>query len=172
MIAKNAILLAGILTLGSAATYTLQAQKFGYLNSQAILAELPEVKQSEAELEALQKQLQKKGQTMLETLQADYQVMQKKVEGGELSPKMQEEEGKKLQVREEELNKFQQEMMNTLQEKRNTLLKPIYDKLAAVLKTVAQESGYTYIFDQSILLYSDPAGDVSALVKAKLTASN
>jgi outer membrane protein len=151
---------------------TVHAQKFGYLNSQAILADLPEVKQSEAELEALQKQLQKKGQTMLETLQADYQVMQKKVESGELSPKMQEEEGKKLQVREEELNKFQQEMMNTLQEKRNTLLKPIYDKLTAVLKVVAQENGYLYIFDQSILLYSDPAGDVGTLVKAKLTATN
>jgi outer membrane protein len=108
----------------------------------------------------------------LETLQADYQVMQKKVDSGELSPKMQEEEGKKLQVREEELNKFQQEMMNTLQEKRNTLLKPIYDKLTAALKVVAQENGYAYIFDQSILLFSDPAGDVSTLVKAKLTAAN
>jgi hypothetical protein len=37
---------------------------------------------------------------------------------------------------------------------------------------VAQENGYAYIFDQSILLFSDPAGDVGALVKAKLTASN
>ncbi|MCF8301389.1 MAG: OmpH family outer membrane protein [Bacteroidota bacterium] len=169
---RNIILLTAVVLMGVMGGNTLSAQKFGYLNSQAILAELPEVKQSEAELEALQKQLQKKGQTMLETLQADYQVMQKKVDSGELSPKMQEEEGKKLQVREEDLNKFQQEMMNTLQEKRNTLLKPIYDKLTAALKVVAQENGYAYIFDQSILLFSDPAGDVSALVKAKLTAAN
>ena len=103
---RNIILLAAVVLMGVMGGNTLSAQKFGYLNSQAILAELPEVKQSEAELEALQKQLQKKGQTMLETLQADYQVMQKKVDSGELSPKMQEEEGKKLQVREEELNKF------------------------------------------------------------------
>ena len=104
---RNIILLTAVVLMGVMGGNTLSAQKFGYLNSQAILAELPEVKQSEAELEALQKQLQKKGQTMLETLQADYQVMQKKVDSGELSPKMQEEEGKKLQVREEDLNKFQ-----------------------------------------------------------------
>lgn len=76
---RNIILLAALVLTGVIGGNTLSAQKFGYLNSQAILAELPEVKQSEAELEALQKQLQKKGQTMLETLQADYQVMQKRL---------------------------------------------------------------------------------------------
>ena len=57
---RNIILLTAVLLTGSIGGNTLKAQKFGYLNSQAILAELPEVKQSEAELEALQKQLQKK----------------------------------------------------------------------------------------------------------------
>ena len=37
-----------------------QAQKFGYVNSQEILAGMAEVKQADANLEALQKQLQKK----------------------------------------------------------------------------------------------------------------
>lgn len=40
---------------------TISAQKFGYLNSQALLAELPEVKQADANLQALQTQLEKKG---------------------------------------------------------------------------------------------------------------
>ena len=56
---RNIILLTAVVLMGVMGGNTLSAQKFGYLNSQAILAELPEVKQSEAELEALQKQLQK-----------------------------------------------------------------------------------------------------------------
>jgi outer membrane protein len=165
---RNIILLTAVVLMGVMGGNTLSAQKFGYLNSQAILAELPEVKQSEAELEALQKQLQKKGQTMLETLQADYQVMQKKVDSGELSPKMQEEEGKKLQVREEELNKFQQEMMNTLQEKRNTLLKPIYDKLNATVKAVALEKGASAVFFSDVFAYAEDVINFTDDVKAKM----
>ena len=49
---RNIILLAAVVLMGVMGGNTLSAQKFGYLNSQAILAELPEVKQSEAELEA------------------------------------------------------------------------------------------------------------------------
>ncbi len=55
--------LALFLTVGMATSLT--AQKFGYVNSTAILAELPAVRAAEADLEALQKQLQKRGQDMV-----------------------------------------------------------------------------------------------------------
>ena len=48
------------------------AQKFGYLNSQALLSELPEVKQADANLQALQAQLEKKGQQMVSELENKY----------------------------------------------------------------------------------------------------
>ena len=41
---------------------SMQAQKFGYVNSASLLQEMPEVKAAEAELENLQKQLQRKRQ--------------------------------------------------------------------------------------------------------------
>ena len=47
-----------------------QAQKFGYLNSQVLLAELPEVKAADAEIQALQTQLEKKGQMMVQELES------------------------------------------------------------------------------------------------------
>ena len=146
----------------------VQAQKFGYVNSNAILAEMPEVKQFESNLEALQKQLQKKGQGMLEQLQKDYTVIQQKIERGELSRLQQEEEAKKLQAREQEIAKFEQDMVNQLQEKRNKELQPIVDKVNQAIKDVAKENNFQFIFDQGILLYADQAQDVSNLVKAKL----
>ncbi len=61
---------------------TAQAQNFGYANSSQILSEMPEVKQAEAKLETLQKQLQERGQDMLTQLQADFIAIQQKIERG------------------------------------------------------------------------------------------
>ncbi len=151
-----------------AASTTTQAQKFGYVNSQKILAELPELKAAEADLEALQKQLQKKGQALVEQLQKDYQLIQQKVERGELSPKQQDEEGKKLETRQQEIAKFEQDMVAQLQEKRTQLYQPIYDKVNAAIAAVAKEDGFTFIFNDQVLLYSEESMNVSDKVKAKL----
>ena len=145
-----------------------QAQKFGYINSSAILAEMPEVKQAESQLEALQKQLQKKGQTMVEKFQQDYLAVQQKMERGELSPKQQEEEAKKLEAAQSDIQKFEQEMMNQLQTKRNDLMKPILDKVNQAIQDVAKAGGYQFIFDEGVLLYKEASMDITAQVKAKL----
>lgn len=149
-------------------SFNAEAQKFGYVDSGAILAEMPEVKNADANLEALQKQLQKKGQGMVEKLQNDYLAIQQKVEQGLLSPQQQQEEAQKLEQRQQEIAKFEQDMVNQLETKRNELLQPIYDKVNAAIKAVANENGYQMIFEKGVLLYSEPAQDISSLVKAKL----
>lgn len=163
------ILKIGTLILALVAMVTaVQAQKFGYVNSAAILAEMPEVKQADANLEALQKQLQKKGQNMVTALQKDYTAAQEKIAKGLLSPKQQEDEGKKLETRQKEIAKFEQDMVKQIQDKRNELLQPIYDKVNAAIADVAKENGFQFIFDQGVLLYYEASQDVSAMVKAKL----
>jgi outer membrane protein len=149
---------------------TLQAQKFGYVHSATILSEMPDVKIADSNLEALQKQLMKKGEGMVELLQKDYAVIQQKVAAGELSPLQQETEGKKLETRQAEIAKFEQEMQQQIVAKREELLKPIYDKVNQAIKDVAKEGGYQMIFDAStsILLYAEEGADVSDLVKTKL----
>lgn len=150
------------------AVISVQAQKFGYINSQAILAEMPDVKQAEANLEALQKQLEKRLQDGLNKLQQDYITVQQKVERGELSPKQQEEEAKKLQDRQAQLQKDEQEMVQQIQKKRADELNPILEKVNNAIAEVAKENGYQFIFEQGALLYFEESQDVSDLVKAKL----
>ncbi|MCB0634520.1 MAG: OmpH family outer membrane protein [Saprospiraceae bacterium] len=150
------------------AAINVQAQKFGYVNSQAILAEMPEVKQAEANLEALQKQLQKKLQDGMNKLQQDYIAIQQKVERGELSPKQQEDEAKKLQDRQNQLAQEEQGMVQQIQEKRAKELNPILEKVNKAIADVAKENGFQFIFEQGVLLYFEESQDVSALVKAKL----
>jgi outer membrane protein len=165
---KNWMHAGGLVIIALLMTVAVQAQKFGYINSSALLVDLPEVKQAESDLEAFSKQLQKKGQDMVAKFQTDVQAYQKKVEAGELSPKQQEEEEKRLEAVRTELGKYEQDMTTQIQTKRETLLKPIYDKVNDAIKAVATEGGYQYVFDQGVLLYFEASADISAAVKKKL----
>ncbi len=165
---KRIVKITALLLMVFGAMNAVQAQKFGYVNSSAILAEMPEVKQMEANLEALQKQLQKKGQSMVEQLQQDYAVVQQKAASGDLSPKQQEEEAKKLEDQQAEIAKFEQDMMKQLQDKRNKELQPILEKVNQAITDVAKENGFQFIFDEGVILYAEESQNVESLVKAKL----
>ena len=165
---KKFLQLAVVALLLIAATTTASAQKFGYVNSAAILAEMADMKAAESNLEGLQKQLQKKGQAMVETFQTDVAAFQKSVSDGNLTPKAQQEQTAKLEARQQEIGAFEQSMMADIQKKRSELLEPIYEKVNAAIKAVAEAEGYQFIFDQQVLLYGQETSDVSASVKAKL----
>lgn len=167
---KNVLRGLTILTMILCMSWTVNAQKFGYLNSAALLAELPEVKQADANLESLQKQLQKKGQQMLEELQRKYQSVDARQKSGELSPKQVESEAAKLKDEEGKLARYEQDMVKQIQSKREELLKPIIDKVNAAIASVAKDNGYNYILDSSggMLLYATDDDDVTSLVKTKL----
>lgn len=167
---KLLLLSLGIILISLFNSSNLSAQKFGYLNSQALLSEMPEVKQADAELQALQTQLEKKGQQMVQDLQTKYQDLQRREQSGEISPKALDEEARKLKEQETEIGKFEEDMQKELTTKRQQKLQPLLDKVNTAIKQVATENQFTYIFDSSagILLYAQETMDVTALVKTKL----
>jgi outer membrane protein len=146
------------------------AQKFGYVNTQDLLGELPEVKEAESTLETFKTQLEKQYQQRIKTLQTKYQELQRQQDNGELSPKQLEIEAAKLKEQEAALGQFNQDSQKKIMDKTNTLLGPIQEKIRVAIKQVADEGGYAYIFDYSlgVILYADESTDVGQLVKAKL----
>ena len=167
---KFILLLAAVFTM----TSQLDAQKFGYINSAALLEEMPKIKEANSNLETLQKQLQAKGQKMLEEYQLEYQQLQQKYERGEIAPKDLSAEEAKLQEKQQAILSFEQDIQKQLQEKQEQLYKPILDKVKEAINEVADEEGYSYIFDTSpgigVILYMDDSADVTSLVKAKMAA--
>ena len=152
-------------------TTSVSAQKFGYMNSQLILSEMPAVKMANSNLENFQKQLQKKGQAMYNSLKAKYTKLSEQEQSGQIAPVELEQQSALLKQEETKIYEFEQKMQQDVAEKRQTLLQPIYDKVNTATKTVAEENGYQYIFDISvggILLYAEETLDVTAQVKAKL----
>ena len=145
-----------------------QAQKFGFVDSDALLAEMPKVKQARANLEVLQKQLQTKGQNMVNGFQTKYQDLEKRRQAGTITQKELETEAKKLEKTQLEIQQYEQDMMKQLQEREQKELQPILDEVTTAIQAVAKENGYQYIFEKKTLLYFDSAMDVGSLVKAKL----
>ena len=148
------------------------AQKYGYVNSDLLLSEIPEFKQMEPQLESLQKVLQKKGQKMVEDLQRESQAAQADLEAGKLSPVQQEAKQKELQEKQNKILEFEQTMQQQLLAKRNELLEPILVKINDAITSVAKAQSYTMLFNGSpgagILLYADEAQDATAAVKSQL----
>ena len=155
-----------------ALSLNVSAQKYGYVNSDLILSEVPEFKQMEPQLESLQKVLQKKGQKMVEDLQRESQAAQADLEAGKLSPVQQEAKQKELQEKQNKILEFEQTMQQQLLAKRNELLEPILLKINEAITAVAKAQGYTMLFNGSpgagILLYADDAQDATSAVKTQL----
>ncbi len=153
-------------------TMTAQAQKFGFVNSGSILEGMPQVKEAESNLEALGKQLQAKGEKMMQDFQLKYQELERKVQAGEITPKAQETETALLEEERNKILAYDQDMQKQLGDKREALLAPILDQVKTAIDAVAKENGYTYIFDGSpgvgVILYADESTNVTALVKTKL----
>jgi outer membrane protein len=149
-------------------TFSVSAQKFGYVNTQELLSQLPEVKEANANIENLKTQLQKKGQNMITALQTKYQDLEKRQ--NELSPKQLEIEANAIRQEEQKIGEFEQSSQQKIIMKSEELLKPIQERVQVAIDNVAKEKGYTYIFDASmgLILYADPSTEVTALVKAKL----
>lgn len=148
----------------------VSAQKFGYINSQLLIGQIPEVKEANANIETLKKQLEKQGQELVTSLQTKYQALERKQAQGEIAPKQLELEAQNLKQEELNIAKFQQESQQKIYEKSESLLKPIRDKIQTAIDEVAKENSYQYIFDQGvgILLYADSSTDITPMVKAKL----
>ena len=148
-----------------------QAQvKVGYINSAAILSEMPEVQQMRSNLEGFSTQLRKKGQQLVTQYQQKEQEAMQKEERGELSPLQKQQIIEELQKMQQEILAFEQEMQTKVVAKEQELLEPILDRVDTAIKSVAGKNGYAYVFDLSsgAILYANESNDITNLVKAEL----
>lgn len=149
---------------------SVNAQKFGYTDSQVILMELPDTKRADAKMETLGKQLQARSEKMIASYQAKRADIEKRYQDGLLSQIQLEQEAAELSKEEQEIIKGQQDMEKQLMDKRLELIQPILDKVTKAIDDVAAEKGITYVLDKSsgIILYAKPSDDITEAVKAKL----
>ncbi len=166
---KN-IKIALILALVVASLQFATAQKFGHINSQQLLLELPQIKTADQQLTEYQKTLMTKGEQMLKNLEANYNAYVTEANGGTLSQiQMQQKEGE-LAKEQQAIQAYELEVQNLLVAKREELYKPILDDVKAKVDKIGKDGGYTMIFDSSggFLLHMDNSEDLMTQVRSVL----
>ena len=148
----------------------LKAQKFGYVNSQELLLGMPETKKMDTLLAKRSEEYQIQVQKMYQEYQLKADDYQKKTTSGNISPLIKEATEKELGSMETNIREFQQKAEEELDKYQTQLITPIQEKALAAIKAVAKTGGYSYIFDDAsgALLYKPEGDDVTALVKKQL----
>ncbi|MFY0605747.1 MAG: OmpH family outer membrane protein [Cyclobacteriaceae bacterium] len=145
--------------------------KIGYTNADYVLSLLPEAKQIDAELKAYEKQLQNQIQAKyndLQTKMADYQT-----NAASWDDLIRTDKETEIQTLQQGIQKFQQDAEVSMSNKRNKLLKPVYERIGNAIESVAVENSYSHIFSAGspgfdVLLYAREEDDVSNLILKKL----
>jgi outer membrane protein len=167
-------LAAALLTAGTLAATSVHAQaplKIGYTDVQYVLARMPESKQIESDLKTYNSQLENQLKSKTAELEAKYKTYQ----AGEatMTDIVKADKQKEMQAMQQSIQEFQRSAEQSLQQKQQTLLKPALDKLQKNIDLVAEESGYTYVFNSDaggspLLLHAPKDGDISDLVLKKM----
>ena len=167
-------LAAVLLTAGTLAATSAQAQaplKIGYTDVQYVLAQMLESKQIESELKTYNTQLE----AQLKSKYADYQAKGEAYQkaAGTMTDVVKADKEKELQGLQQSIQEFQQSAQQSLQQKQQVLLKPALDKLQKNIDLVADENGFTYVFNSDgggspLLLHAPKDGDISDLVLKKM----
>jgi len=148
---------------------TFAQQKFGHINAQEVMSQMPEFIKARGEMEAKAKQYENDLKAMQDELQRKSQEYDKNKSTMNAT---------KQQETETELNNLYQKYQQALQDNQQTLSKeqqekmqPITTKLVNAIKEVGKTGGYVYIMDVSsgIPYISDTLSkDVTAEVKTQL----
>ena len=150
--------------------FSLQAQKFGYINSAQLLLEMPDIKSADSQLETFQQGLVAKGQEMVKAFEDKYNKYMADVNAGVLSQVQMQERETGLQKDQQEIQKYELTVQQQVIAKREELYKPILDKVKVELEAFGKEQGYTMIFDTSTgtILHANTGDDIMPQIKQRL----
>ncbi len=143
--------------------------KLGYINSQELLAAMPETGKADTTLQKYAKQFQ----DQYEAMQKEYQTKGQQYQAGEktMTDAIKEVKMKEIQDLQARIESFQQSAQEKVGQKKQEVLAPIYEKANKAIKDVAKEKNYDYIFDagQGFLLYGKDGDNIMPIVKQKLS---
>ena len=152
------------------APMTLFAQKFGHLDSQALLQSLPEATSVQSKLEAKGKEYQKQ----LEDMQAELQRQAEAYDKAKstMNATKQAETERKLQDMYTKIQQTAQDNQKAFNEEQQKQLGPVLEKVRNAIAAVAKAGNYVYIMEkangQPLYINEALSKDVTAEVKAQL----
>lgn len=150
--------------------FNLSAQKFkyGFINADKVLQEMPEISTANKELEAYIKPINDHINSKNDEYKKKLEEFNKTKD--KLSEFLKKEKESELNKLQNDLRQFQLNAQKEIGQKKNELYQKAIIKLKIAIAKVAKEYGYRFIIDNSNgqLLYSEEQDNVETLVKKQL----
>ncbi|MBO6516500.1 MAG: OmpH family outer membrane protein [Bacteroidia bacterium] len=160
------------MVLFSLGATTAQAQKFAYVDTEYILAQLPDYKSAQKQLDQLSEKWQKEVDAKYQEIDKLYKNYQ--AEEVLLNNEQKKQRQEEIITKEKEAKKLQQTKFGyegELFRKREQLIKPIQDRVFDAIQTIAKREDLDFIFDKSgdmVMLFSNARFDKSGEVLEEL----
>jgi outer membrane protein len=149
-------------------SFTARSQKFGYIDTEYIMAKMPEYKKANTLLNELTEKWTKDFQTKyneLDKAKAKYQQ-----EEILLTAELKSEKQSELLKKEEELRELNNKVFGidgALFQKKKEILKPILDEIYTSVEKIAKKYKLSFIFDKASdmsMFYADPRHDYTDFI--------
>lgn len=161
------LLLVAIFTMGMSGV--VNAQKTAHINTDKLLAEMPDTQAMKADLEKLNKTYRDDIEAMFKRLEA--KVKKYEAEGKNQTQEENQKRAAEVQQDRLKIQQAEQAASKDMQAKYQAKTLPILKKAEDAIKAVAAEKGITYVFDaapgKGLIVY-DKGEDIYNAVKAKL----
>ena len=152
--------------------FTVEAQRIAYVDMDRILATVPEYKAAQTELDATAERWKQEiaiEYGKIETMYRKYQAQEVLMSETTRQQREQEIVDKEAQVRDMQKQKFGPQ--GELFQKRQSLVKPIQDRVYAVIQKFAADRGFDFIFDKGTMpsmIFASPKMDKTEEIMEKL----
>ncbi|MEW5844611.1 MAG: OmpH family outer membrane protein [Bacteroidota bacterium] len=146
--------------------------KIGYVDSDAIMKQLPDYQDTQKKLDAIIKEWQEELSKMERDWKTKYDDYDKRKLI--LSEQKRVDTEKELVQMENQISKYRQDKFGVkgeLFQKQEDLMKPLQNRIFTAIQEVAKDGDYDFIFDRSgniLFLYAKEQYDVTNLVLEKL----
>lgn len=159
------ILLAAIIALPVCAF----AQKFGVVNADAILQNMPEIPEIQKKLTDASQKFEAEFKNLQDEMQKKYEEFQKLDKDATQPQAIKERRMTELQDLDKKIQEFRANATQQLQKQQADLMQPVQERVLKAIQAVGQKNGYTFILQNEIPVFvGSDVTDVTPLVKAEL----
>ncbi|HEU5291177.1 MAG TPA: OmpH family outer membrane protein [Cyclobacteriaceae bacterium] len=150
----------------------VNAQRFGYIDTDFILNKMPDYKKAQDEVNKLSELWEKEILAMSKGIEGMYNSLQ--AEQVLLTEAMRKERTDAIKKKEAELKEYQKKVFGfggLFFLKKQELIKPIQDKVWDAVDKVAKKNSLAIVFDKSgelVMIYTDPRFDYTDFVLEEL----
>ncbi len=148
---------------------SLFAQKFGVVDVEQVITNMPEYAQVQTQMNEASEKFQAEFDKLQEEMNKKYTEFQSLDQDATTPQSIKERRIQEIQELDQKIQQFRNTATQDLQRQQQQLMAPVEQKLQDAIKSIGQEGSYTFIFQKGLSLYEgSTVVDVTSDVKAKL----